>query len=178
MFNRWSHIKLVVKRKLQILVIGYNGDACTKKAYDAAYAVGREIAKKGAVLITGGLGGVMEAASKGASENSGTVVGIIPYENFADANQYCDVVICTGIGHARDFVTAYSADGVIIVGGGVGTLIEVSAAYMKKKQIVAVRGSGGVADKYAGRYLDDRKHVKVVSARDPKHAVDLIVKTH
>lgn len=159
---------------MQVLVIGYNGDSCTKKAYDIAYEVGKEIANRGAVLLTGGLGGVMEAASKGARENNGIAIGIIPYEDFSEANKYCNIVICTGMGFARDFITAYSADGVIIVGGGVGTLMEAGAAYMKKKPIVAMVGSGGTADMYAGKYLDERKHVKILSAKTPKEAMDII----
>lgn len=166
-----------MKRKVQIVVIGYNGDSCTRKAYDIAYNVGKEIAKRGAVLLTGGLGGVMEAASKGATENNGMVIGIIPFEEFSDANKYCNIVICTGIGFARDFITAYSADGMIIVGGGIGTLIEAGAAYMKKKTIVAMLGSGGTADTYAGKYLDERKHVKILEAKNPAEALDIILKS-
>lgn len=166
-----------MQRKKQILVIGYNGDSCTKNTYDIAYSVGKEIAKRELVLITGGLGGVMEAASKGAHENNGIAIGIIPFEDFADANKYCNIVICTGIGFARDFITAYSADGVIIVGGGIGTLMEAGAAYMKKKPIVAMLGSGGAADKYAGQYLDERKRVKILTAKTPKEAVDIILKS-
>jgi hypothetical protein len=167
-------IKLAM-RKTQILVIGYNGDSCTKKAYDIAYSVGKEIAKRGVVLLTGGLGGVMEAACKGAHDNNGTAIGIIPFEDFADANKYCDIIICTGIGYARDFVTAYSADGVIIVGGGIGTLMEAGAAYLKKKPVVAIVGSGGIADRYAGEYLDERKRVKILKAKTVKDAVAKIL---
>src|SRR3712207_7359096 len=61
----------------------------------------------------------MEAACKGAKEYGGTTVGIIPQEDFLYANEYCDIVVCTGIGYARDFVVASSADGIIAVGGGV-----------------------------------------------------------
>ncbi|MFQ5940828.1 MAG: TIGR00725 family protein [Nitrososphaerales archaeon] len=166
-----------MRRKLQILVIGYNGDSCTKEAYDIAYQVGKEVAKKGAVLLTGGLGGVMEAACKGASESKGIAIGVIPFEDFADANQYCNIVICTGIGFARDFITAYSTDGVVIVGGGIGTLIEAGAAYMKKKPIVAILGSGGTADEYAGKYLDERKRVKILSAKTATEAMHIILKS-
>jgi len=165
-----------MKRKAQILVIGYNADSCTRNAYDVAYDVGKEVAKSGAILITGGLGGVMEAASKGARDANGIALGIIPFEEFSEANEYCDIVVCSGMGYARNFITAYSADGVIIVGGGIGTLIEAGIAYMKKKPVVAVAGSGGVADQYAGKYLDDRKLVKISSANSPKEAVDFIIK--
>ena len=165
-----------MKRKAQILVIGYNADSCTRNAYDVAYDVGKEVAKSGAILITGGLGGVMEAASKGARDANGIALGIIPFEEFSEANEYCDIVVCSGMGYARNFITAYSADGVIIVGGGIGTLIEAGIAYLKKKPVVAVAGSGGVADQYAGKYLDDRKLVKISSANSPKEAVDFIIK--
>jgi hypothetical protein len=158
--------------KPQVLVIGYADDHCPDSARKLAYEVGCEIARRGGILITGGLKGVMEAASRGAKENGGLVVGIIPQEDKAYANPYCDVVVCTGMGWARDFITAYTADAVIIVGGGAGTLIEAIAAYFKLKPIVALRGSGGTADKYAGGYLDDRKAVKVWGENTPGKAVD------
>ena len=162
-------------RMLQILVIGYNSDACTDDAYSLAYQTGREIAEQGAVLITGGLGGVMEAASKGAYDADGLTVGIIPYDDVSKANPYCKIVVCTGIGYARNYINAYSADGVIIIGGGVGTLIEAGVAYMKKKPIVAIRGSGGIADEYADKYLDNRNFVKIEGADNPKDAIRYII---
>ena len=162
-------------RRTQIAVIGYNGDRCTEAARSLAYEVGKEIAKAGAVLVCGGLGGVMEAACRGAKENGGTAVGIIPQEEFSFANEYCDIVICTGIGFARDFVVASSADGMIAVAGGVGTLIELSVGYMMKKPMAAIAGSGGTADQYGGKYLDERKRVPIMSARDPAEAVALVL---
>ncbi len=163
-------------RKPQVLVIGYNSDACTRKAYSIAYEVGKEVARREAILITGGLGGVMEAACKGAYDLGGIAVGIIPFDESSKANRYCNVVVCSGMGYARNFITAYSADGTIIVGGGVGTLIEAGVAYMKKKPVVAIAGSGGIADRYAGKYLDDRKLIKISSARNASEAVDYIMR--
>jgi uncharacterized protein (TIGR00725 family) len=141
------------------------------QAYEIAYVVGKEIALHGAVLITGGLGGVMEAASKGAKDQNGFVIGIIPHDEKSYANPYCDVVIPTGIGYARDFITAYSADAVIVIGGGVGTAIEARVAYTKTKPIIAIQGSGGTADKIAGTSLDDRYQIKVLGETDPIKAV-------
>jgi uncharacterized protein (TIGR00725 family) len=164
-------------RKLQIAVIGYNKDRCTDIASKMAYEVGKEIASAGAVLICGGLGGVMESACKGAKEYGGTTIGIIPQEEFLYANEYCDIVVCTGIGYARDFVVASSADGIIAVGGGVGTLIELGVGYMTKKTMVAMSGSGGVADIYGGKFLDERKRVSITMAKDAKTAVDMILAT-
>ncbi len=159
-------------RRPQILVIGFNGNHCTKEAYELGYQVGREIARHKGIVVTGGLGGIMEAACKGAKEEGGITVGIVPQEDRSLANSYADIVISTGLGYARDFVNAYTADAIIVVGGGAGTLVEVSAAYLKAKPIIALVGSGGVADKVAGTYLDDRKAVKVESGHSPKEAVE------
>ncbi len=165
-------------RKPQILVIGYGGDDCTKEAFNLAFEVGLEVARRGAILVTGGLMGVMEASSRGAREGGGVVVGIIPQEEKVFANRYCDIVIPTGMGYARDFVTAYAGDAVIVVGGGVGTLVEACVAYRKGKPIVSITGSGGVADRIAGIYLDERRIVKVWGENRPqdavKRAIDLL----
>ena len=163
-------------RRFQIAVIGYNESRCTKNAKDIAFKVGQEIANSRSVLICGGLGGVMEAACKGAKENNGSTIGIIPQDDFSYANDYCDIVICSGIGLARNFIVSYSADGIIVVGGGVGTLNEISVGYMMKKKIAVMKGSGGVADEYAGKYLDERKRIRILSARTPKEAVRKITK--
>jgi uncharacterized protein (TIGR00725 family) len=154
-------------------VVGYNKDRCTEQARILAYEVGKEVARAGAVLVCGGLGGVMESACKGSKENNGFTIGIIPQDEFSFANGFCDVVICTGIGFARDFIIASSADGIIAIGGGVGTLIEMAAGYMIKKSIVVIAGSGGVADTYAGKYLDERNRVPILVAKDARSAVQL-----
>lgn len=161
------------KRPVQVLVIGSDGDHCPETTYASAREVGAQIASHGAVLISGGLGGVMEAACKGAKERGGTVVGILPHEEMSYANPYCDIIIPTGMGFSRNYVTAYSADSAVVVGGGAGTYIEACVAYQKGKPIVALIGTGGTADKIAGSYLDDRKTVKVLSASNPKEAVEL-----
>lgn len=161
-------------RKLQIAVIGYNKE-CSDVARDMAYQVGKEIAAAGAVLVCGGLGGVMEAACRGAQENGGTAVGVIPQEEFSHANPFCDIVICTGIGFARDFIVASSADGIIAIGGGIGTLIEMGVGYMTKKTVVSVLGTGGVAEMYAGKYLDERNRVRILSAADAHSAVKIVL---
>ena len=163
-------------RKNQILVIGHDAEGCTPVHEKMAYETGSEIAKSGAVLVTGGLGGVMEAASKGAHDAGGLVVGIIPQNDPSSANEFCDIVIPTGMGHTRDFLTALSADGVIVIGGGSGTLTEVCASYVHKKPIASLRKSGDVAEKYADQYLDHRNHVKITGVDSPKEAVDYILK--
>jgi hypothetical protein len=156
-------------------VIGFGKDHCPELVYRAAYQVGFEIARRGAVLLTGGLGGVMEAASQGAKDAGGFVVGIVPQDDKRAANDFCDVVIATGLGFARDFLTAYSADAIVIVGGGVGTMIEAAAAYQKNIPIIALRGTGGVADRYADTYFDDRKVERIMGESTPEKAVGMAI---
>jgi uncharacterized protein (TIGR00725 family) len=153
------------------LVIGFDKDHCPEIAYQAAYQVGSEVAKRGALLLNGGLGGVMEAASRGAKDGGGFVIGIVPQDNKAAANEFCDAVVATGMGFARDFITAYSADAIVVVGGGAGTLIEITAAYQKGIPIVAVKGTGGVADRLVDAYIDDRKIERIFGDNSPEKAV-------
>ena len=160
-----------------MLVIGFGRDHCPENAYRTAYQVGAEIARRDAILLTGGLGGVMESASRGAKESGGFVIGIVPQDNKTKANAFCDAVIATGMGFARDFITAYSADAIIVVGGGAGTMIEIAAAYQKKIPIVSVKGTGGVADQLVGSYLDDRKIEQILGEDEPENAVDAALKS-
>ncbi|MDH3515524.1 MAG: TIGR00725 family protein [Nitrosopumilus sp.] len=164
----------MVKRR-QILVIGHNTNGCTSEHEKIAYDVGVEIAKSDSVLITGGLGGVMTASSHGAKDAGGLTVGIIPQSDASEANEFCDVVIPTGMGLTRDFLNALSADGVIIVGGGSGTLSETCAAYMNKKPMVAIRNLNGSVMQYIDGYLDHRKNVKIIGVDTAQEAVRKIL---
>ena len=159
-------------RRKQVLVVGFGRDHCPDDAYKVAYRVGVEVARRGALLLTGGLGGVMEAASRGAKEAGGFVIGIIPQDSKSHANEFCDAVVATGIGFARDFITANSADAIVVVGGGAGTLIEVAAAYQKNIPIVAVRKTGGIADQIVDTYIDDRKSILITGEDTAEKAVD------
>lgn len=161
-------------KKIQILIIGHNG-SITPEVEKIAYETGVEVAKSGAVLITGGMEGVMKAACHGAKDSGGLTVGIIPQSEPSFANQYCDIVIPSGMGLARDFLNALSGDGVIIIGGGSGTLSETCAAYMHKRPIVAIKNSGGIAEKYADQYLDHRKSILIIGVSSPKEAVKTIL---
>ena len=162
-------------KKLQILVIGHNDNGCTTEHEKIAYEIGSEIANSGCILFTGGLGGVMRAAAHGAHDANGLTVGIIPQDNASFANEYCDIVIPSGMGLTRDFLNALSADGIIIVGGGSGTLSEICAAYMHKKPMVAIRNVGGTADKFIDSYIDHRKNIKIIGVDTPKEAVKKIL---
>lgn len=162
-------------KKRQILVIGHNTNGCTPKHEKIAYDVGVLVAKSDSVLITGGLGGVMTAAAHGARDANGLTIGIIPQADTSEANEFCDVVIATGMGLARDFLNALTSDGVIIIGGGSGTLSETAAAYMHKKPMVAIRNMGGPVESFIDGYIDQRKNVKIIGVDTPKEAVDKIL---
>jgi uncharacterized protein (TIGR00725 family) len=104
----------------------------------AARAVGSELARADAVLVCGGLGGVMEAACHGARESGGTTVGILPGANRATANAFVDVAIATGLGEARNALVVRSADALIAIGRGYGTLSEIALALRARKPVLAV----------------------------------------
>lgn len=103
-----------------------------------AEEVGARLAGAGFVLLSGGLGGNMEAASRGAKQAGGLVVGILPSADPDDANPYVDVAIATGISDARNAVIASSADAFVAVGGGLGTLSEIALALKRRKTVVAL----------------------------------------
>lgn len=166
---------MILAKKIQILVIGHDDNGCTHTHEKIAYDIGYEVAKSNCVLLTGGLGGVMKAASHGAHDANGLTIGIIPQDNASFANDFCDIVIPSGMGLSRDFLNALSADGIIIVGGGAGTLSEICAGYMYKKPMVAIRNTGGVADRFIDEYVDHRKNVKIFGVDSPKEAVKKIL---
>lgn len=111
-------------QKLQIAVAG--GAEATRQEYKTAHTVGRLIAESGAVLVCGGLGGVMEAACRGAQEKGGTTMGII--SGTGDGNAYLSIVVRTGLGHGRNVLVAQSGDALVAVGGSYGTLSEIAIA--------------------------------------------------
>jgi uncharacterized protein (TIGR00725 family) len=147
--------------RVRIAVIG--GGACTGEEGRTAEAVGRGVAARGAILITGGLGGVMAAASKGAREGGGLVVGILPGRRAADANPDVEIPIVTGMGEARNVIVAGSADAVIAVGGQLGTLSEIAFALMRAIPVVGI----GTWELDAARHSGPG----VIHARDADEAV-------
>ena len=128
-----------------IAVIG--SASCTDKVAALAAEVGREIARRGAMLVCGGRGGVMEAACRGAKEAGGTTIGILPGMRRSEANPYVDVPIITGLGEARNAIVVGSADAVVAVHGGYGTLSEIGLALKMGRPVVGLGtwklGQGG-----------------------------------
>ncbi len=120
-------------------VVGVIGASrCTPQEYERAYKLGKGIARLGAPLVCGGLGGVMEAASKGAQEEGGLVVGIIPQSHPGEANPYVTVAVATGMGHARNSIIVNTARVLVAVGGEYGTLSEIALALKGGKLVLGL----------------------------------------
>jgi uncharacterized protein (TIGR00725 family) len=116
---------------VQVSVIG-SGAANEERAEE----VGRLLAERGCTVVCGGRGEVMAAAARGAKAAGGTTIGILPGTNRADANEWIDHVVVTGLGHARNAVVAASGDAVIAVGGAYGTLTEIGFARIFGRPVV------------------------------------------
>ncbi len=144
--------KAPVRRR--VAVIGDGAIVETDPKYLLAREIGRRLVDAGFVVVTGGLGGVMEAASRGGREavgwTSGAVVALLPGFDPADANPFADTVLPTGLDHVRNALVAQS-DAVIAVGGGAGTLAEMAFAWMYFRLVVALRVDG-----WSGRLADQR----------------------
>src|SRR5947207_9996077 len=120
------------------LVAVVGGSTCTPQEAEWAAAVGRLLAERQAVLLCGGLGGVMEAAARGAKKARGLTVGILPGNDRADANPFIDVPLATGMGEMRNALIVRAAQAVIAIGGGWGTLSEIALAQRIKTPVVGL----------------------------------------
>lgn len=142
-----------------IAVIG--AATCDERVANRARTVGRLLAEAGCVVVTGGLGGVMEAASRGAQEAGGLVIGIVPGPDPASANAFVDVTIATGMGDARNAILANTAAAFVAVAGLWGTLSEIAFALKRRKRVVALDLTTPVAG--------------VIQAEEPEEAVRLVL---
>ena len=141
----------------QIGVIGAGN--CDENVAMLAQKVGQEIAKRGAVLICGGLGGVMEAAARGAKQEGGMTIGILPGSSREDANPYIDIVILSAMGHARNAIIAQSCDALIAIDGEYGTLSEIALSLKMGKTVVVLESKWKIEG--------------TIVAKDAKEAVDM-----
>ena len=148
--------------KILIAVIG--GGSPPADALNLAYMVGRELSRRGAILVCGGLKGVMEAACRGAKEGGGITVGILPGSDPAEANPYVDIPISTGMGYARNIIVVKSAKAVIAIDGAYGTLSEIGHALGEGIPVIGL--------KTWGLSIDNHIHEAIIDAQDPLDAVD------
>jgi uncharacterized protein (TIGR00725 family) len=169
-----------VTRPLLVTVIGKSArdanDPVPPQALTAAEEVGRLIAERDAIVVSGGLSGVMEAVSRGAKKAGGLVIGILPGFDKRDANAYVDIALTTGMGWMRNTLTVRAADAVIMISGGIGTLNELTVAYEDKPTVI-LEGTGGWSDRirdiaYDGKHLDEAHRATLHFASSPREAVD------
>ncbi len=119
------------------MIIAVIGDSsCSMEEAELAETVGEQLAERGATVICGGLGGVMEAVCRGAKSKGGLTIGVLPGEDASMANRYIDIPIVTGVGYARNMAVVKSAQAAIAIGGNYGTLSEI--AYALKKGIPVI----------------------------------------
>ena len=151
--------------KNELVFIGViGGSEVSPQIAQLAEEVGREIARQGAVLVCGGLGGVMEAACKGASDEGGLTIGILPGDNRQTANPYVKIPIVTGIGYARNVAVVKTAQAVIAIDGSYGTLTEIGHALQSGIPVIGL--------KTWSLSIDDKVDKNIIPAKNPKDAVD------
>lgn len=167
--------------KLQIAIIGSAGieeypyRKPDKKIYKMAYELGSLVAKSGSILICGGKGGIMKEACRGAKENGGITVGIISGNKRGESNRFVDVEIVSGFtNYAEDGIIISMSDGIIAIGGGAGTLQEITLGYRNKKPTVLMKNVNGWSSKLKDVYLDERKNIKLYTATRSNEAVRLL----
>jgi uncharacterized protein (TIGR00725 family) len=157
--------------KQQVAVIG--SGSCEQDSEPARLAeeVGRRLAEAGVVLVSGGLGGVMEAASRAAARAGGTVIGIVPSDSVEHANPHCTHVVATGIGHARNLAVVASGQAVIAIGGEWGTLSEIGFARRLGRRVVSLRSwraqGEGEMEQMPGVEAVDSSAAAVAAALEP-----------
>jgi uncharacterized protein (TIGR00725 family) len=170
-----------VTRPTLITIIGKSAkspaDPVPEKALRMAEEVGRLIAERKGIVVTGGLSGVMEAVSRGAKSAGGVVIGILPGFDKREANEFVDIAITTGMGWMRNTLTVRAADAVIMISGGIGTLNELTVAYEIKPTVI-LEGTGGWSSRmrevaYGGKYLEEARIAELHYAQTPQEAVDL-----
>jgi uncharacterized protein (TIGR00725 family) len=165
-----------------IAVIGNARVACDDPRRALAESIGCALVDAGYRVVTGGMGGVMEAAHKGARGSSnwfdGAGIGILPGSDTSQANQFVDIAIPTGLDHARNVIVAHSA-AVIAIGGGAGTLSEMALAWTYGRLLIGLR-CGGSSELLAGSRIDTRVRYpcipedQVFAADSAAQALDLL----
>lgn len=130
-------------RKIILGVVG--ASRASERALATAREVGGEVARRDAILVCGGLGGVMEAASRGCAERGGQVLGLLPGADAKLANPYVTVAVPTNMGHARNVIIAHTADALIAIEGEYGTLSEIAIGLKLGKPVVVLPGGPEVA---------------------------------
>jgi uncharacterized protein (TIGR00725 family) len=143
-------------------IVGVIGSGCCDDGIcQLAEEVGERLAREGLVVLTGGRGGVMEAASRGAKKGGGLTIGILPGPTPEEANPYVDLAIATGLGDARNAVVARASEVIVAIAGEYGTLSEIALALKMRRAVIGLRTWPLVED--------------VIAVEDPKQAVEKVL---
>lgn len=170
-----------IKRKIQIGVIGSCADLnYSKKIEKLAKEVGFWIAKSKAVLIFGAekdTDSLSMVACRSVKNNDGLCIGITYGKDFGVVKNMADIIIVSGMerGGGRELTLVLSCDVIIAIGGGSGTLNEIAIAYQANIPVIALQRTGGWSEKLVGKYIDNRKRIKIESAKTPKEAVKMAI---
>lgn len=162
-------------RRPVMAIVGSGASLCNPELESAAERLGAAAIASGFRIATGGLGGVMDAASRGAKASphhtEGSIIAVLPSYDRATATAHADIVIATGQQIARNVVLVASADIIVALGGGAGTLSEIAIAWQLRKPIIALSTTGGWAEELAGRSIDKRSSTTIVAASSVEEAV-------
>jgi uncharacterized protein (TIGR00725 family) len=155
------------RKKPSIGIIGPNADKCSGEVYEFALKLGVELSLRDLHLVSGGKQGIMEAVFKGTKSVKGSkalTIGIIPEDDKKFANDFCDVVIPTGIGTARNKLIINTSDIIIAIAGGAGTLSEMAFAWQMRKPIIAYTQFEGWAKRLADKKIDNQPNTNIQPA--------------
>ena len=154
---------------MQVAVIGSNSNSANKNQLDFAYEVGNALINNGHTIVNGGMGGTMEAVAKGGRSSkqftNDKILAILPTTDQSLGNKYSGVKIVTHLGTGRNRLIILNADVVLAIGGGAGTLNELSIAWELNKPIAAYTEGGGWAKKLAGKSIDSRREEKIIPVK-------------
>ena len=162
------------KKKFKGIISVIGASEIDKKTELLAFEIGRLLAQNKFIVACGGLSGVMEAVCRGAKEENGLTIGVIPYVEKSAANKYVDIVIPCPFSQARNIVVVLSGDACLAISGKAGTLSEICFAWIYQKPIVALTSVKGWSSRLAEQRLDDRRNDKIYGAETPKEAIEKI----
>lgn len=170
----WSTNNMFVDIKSEfkgiISVIGASD--IDKKTEEVTFEIGRLLAQNKFIIACGGLSGVMEAVCRGAKEENGLTIGIIPYVEKSMANKYIDIVIPCPFSQARNIVVVLCGDACLAISGKAGTLSEICFAWIYQKPILALSSVKGWSSKLANQKLDDRRLDMVYGVETPQEVIE------
>jgi len=163
-----------IKKQFKGIVSVIGSSEINKELEEKTVELGRLLAKNNFIVSCGGLTGVMEAVCKGAKEENGLTIGIIPFKDKSAANKYVDIAIPVPFSQARNIVVVLSGDVCVAIAGKAGTLSEICFSWIYGKPLIALTDVEGWSAKIAGQRLDDRRDDIIHAAKTPQEIIEKI----